>query len=94
MESMVEIVRDHSRRVKRWESGEMALRWSAAGMLAAQDPVPSCSGLSRAADPSRGAQARVAHRGGCHRDRLTRIISYRWKALTRLNSTTSGTSSS
>lgn len=36
MESMVEIIRDHSRRVKRWESGEMALRWSAAGMLAAQ----------------------------------------------------------
>ena len=30
------IIRDHSRRVKRWESGEMALRWSAAGMLAAQ----------------------------------------------------------
>jgi len=36
MESMIEIVRDHSRRVKRWESGEMALRWAAAGMLAAQ----------------------------------------------------------
>lgn len=36
MESMVEIVKDHSRRVKRWESGEMALRWAAAGMLAAQ----------------------------------------------------------
>jgi hypothetical protein len=30
-------VRDHSRRVKRWSSGEMALRWAAAGMLAAQD---------------------------------------------------------
>ena len=36
MESMVEIVKDHSQRVKHWESGEMALRWSAAGMLAAQ----------------------------------------------------------
>jgi putative transposase len=36
MESMVDIVKDHCRRVKRWESGEMALRWSAAGMLAAQ----------------------------------------------------------
>jgi putative transposase len=36
MESMVEIVKDHARRVKNWESGEMALRWSAAGMLAAQ----------------------------------------------------------
>ncbi len=36
VESMIEIVRDHSRRVKRWQHGEMALRWTAAGMLAAQ----------------------------------------------------------
>jgi putative transposase len=36
VESMTEIVRDHSRRVKRWSSGEMALRWAAAGMQAAQ----------------------------------------------------------
>lgn len=35
-ESMIEIIRDHSVRVKRWSSGEMALRWAAAGMLAAQ----------------------------------------------------------
>ncbi len=33
---MIEIVRDHARRVKRWSSGEMALRWAAAGMLAAE----------------------------------------------------------
>jgi transposase-like protein len=32
----IEIVRDHSRRVKRWQHGEMALRWTAAGMLAAE----------------------------------------------------------
>jgi putative transposase len=37
IESMIEIVRDHAGRVKRWSSGEMALRWAAAGMLAAQD---------------------------------------------------------
>jgi putative transposase len=36
VESMIEIVRDHARRVKNWSSGEMALRWAAAGMLAAQ----------------------------------------------------------
>jgi putative transposase len=36
IESMLEIVRDHSQRVKRWQHGEMALRWTAAGMLAAQ----------------------------------------------------------
>jgi hypothetical protein len=32
----VGIVKDHCHRVKRWESAEMALRWSAAAMLAAQ----------------------------------------------------------
>jgi transposase-like protein len=36
VESMIEIVRDHAGRVKRWSSGEMALRWTAAGMLAAE----------------------------------------------------------
>jgi putative transposase len=36
VESMIEIVRDHATRVKRWSSGEMTLRWAAAGMLAAE----------------------------------------------------------
>ena len=36
IESMIEIIRDHASRVKRWSSGEMALRWAAAGMLAAE----------------------------------------------------------
>ena len=36
IESMIEISRDHSRNVKRWESGQMALRWCAAGMLEAK----------------------------------------------------------
>ena len=35
-ESMVEIVRRTQRNVKRWSSGEMALRWTAAGMLEAE----------------------------------------------------------
>jgi putative transposase len=34
--SMIEIVRDHATRVKKWGSGAMALRWAAAGMLAAE----------------------------------------------------------
>jgi len=29
---MIEICRDHSRSVKRWESGTMALRWCATGL--------------------------------------------------------------
>jgi putative transposase len=35
MESMIEIVRDHARNVKRWQPGDMRLRWAAAGMLEA-----------------------------------------------------------
>ncbi len=35
-ESMIECVRRTSRNVKRWRSGEMALRWTAAGMLEAE----------------------------------------------------------
>jgi transposase-like protein len=32
IESMIEIVRKTQRNVKRWQSGDMALRWTAAGM--------------------------------------------------------------
>ena len=35
-ESMIEIVRRTQRNVKRWSSGEMRLRWTAAGMLEAE----------------------------------------------------------
>lgn len=45
VESMIEIVRDHSRRVKRWSSGEMALRWAAAGMVAAQSQFRRVKGF-------------------------------------------------
>jgi putative transposase len=33
IESMIEICREHSKNVKRWRDGQMALRWSAAGIL-------------------------------------------------------------
>ncbi len=33
---MIECVRRTSRNVKRWQSGEMALHWTAAGMLEAE----------------------------------------------------------
>jgi putative transposase len=36
-ESMIETVRRVARNVKRWQSGDMCLRWTAAGMLQAQD---------------------------------------------------------
>ncbi len=35
VESMIEIVRQHSKNVKRWQPGDMRLRWAAAGMLEA-----------------------------------------------------------
>ena len=35
-ESMIECVRRSTRNVKRWQSGEMCLRWTAAGMLQAE----------------------------------------------------------
>jgi len=35
-ESMIECVRRSSRNVKRWQSGDMALRWTAAGMIEAE----------------------------------------------------------
>jgi putative transposase len=35
IESMIEICREHSKNVKRWRDGQMALRWCAAGMIEA-----------------------------------------------------------
>ena len=35
-ESMIECVRRSARNVKRWQSGEMCLRWTAAGMFEAE----------------------------------------------------------
>jgi len=35
VESMISICRDHTRNVKRWRDGQMALRWCAAGMVQA-----------------------------------------------------------
>ena len=36
VESMIEIVRRTQRNVKRWQDGDMALRWTAAGLLEAE----------------------------------------------------------
>lgn len=47
IESMIEIVHDHARRVKRWKHGEMALRWTAAGMLAAESQFRRVRGFKQ-----------------------------------------------
>ena len=55
-ESMIEIIRRTQRNVKHWSSGEMGLRWTAAGMLEAEQQFRKVIG------PHRPRQAR-------HRDR-------------------------
>ena len=45
-ESMIEIVRRTSRNVKRWQSGDMCLRWTAAGMLEAEQQFRKIIGYS------------------------------------------------
>ncbi len=49
IESMIECVRRTARNVKRWQSGEMALRWSAAGMLEAESPFRRIIGYQQLA---------------------------------------------
>jgi len=44
IESMIEICRDHSTNVKRWNGGQMALRWCAAGMVEAKEQFRRVNG--------------------------------------------------
>jgi len=44
IESMIEICREHSKNVKRWRDGTMALRWCAAGMLEADHQLRRVNG--------------------------------------------------
>jgi len=44
VESMISISRDHSRNVKRWRDGQMALRWCAAGMIEASQQFRRVNG--------------------------------------------------
>ena len=57
-ESMIEIVRRTQRNVKRWSSGEMALRWTAAGMLEAETAVSEDHRLPRPRHPRRRDRTR------------------------------------
>jgi putative transposase len=44
VESTIEIVREHARNVKRWQPGDMRLRWAAAGMLADAEQIRRVKG--------------------------------------------------
>ncbi len=47
VESMIGIVRNRARNVKRWQPGDMRLRWAAAGMLAAAGQFRRIKGYSQ-----------------------------------------------
>jgi hypothetical protein len=66
VESTIEIVRDHSRRVKRWSSGEMALRWAAAGMLAAQAQFRRVKGYRQLPAVARALEQHVGYQPDTH----------------------------
>ena len=63
-ESMIETVRRTSRNVKRWQNGDMCLRWTAAGMLEAERQFRRIIGYPKlpAARPRRRARHRPSHR--------------------------------
>jgi putative transposase len=46
IESMIEIIRRSSRNVKRWQNGDMCLRWTAAGMLEAETQFRRVAGYT------------------------------------------------
>ena len=57
-ESMIETVRRTSRNVKRWQNGDMCLRWTAAGMLEAEHQFRKIIGHSARSPALRPACAR------------------------------------
>jgi len=64
VESMIEIVRDHAQRVKRWADGEMALRWAAAGMLAAENQFRRVKGYRQLPELGRALERATAEEPG------------------------------
>ena len=60
-ESMIECVRRTSRNVKRWQSGEMCLRWTAAGMLEAERQFRRIIGYRDLAKLCVAVESELAH---------------------------------
>ena len=63
---MIEIVRDHSRRVKHWTSGAMALRWAAAGMTAAESQFRRVKGFRQLPELARALERTVGYQPAEH----------------------------
>jgi putative transposase len=65
-ESMIECVRRSSRNVKRWQSGEMSLRWTAAGMLEAERQFRRIIGYNGLAKLALAVEAEIARPAATH----------------------------
>jgi len=62
IESMIEIIRRSSRNVKRWQNGDMCLRWTAAGMLEAETQFRKVIGYSHLAKLAHAVEHDLAAR--------------------------------
>jgi len=60
IESMIEFVRRTARNVKRWQSGDMCLRWTAAGMLEAERQFRKIIGVTHLAKLTLAVERDVA----------------------------------
>jgi len=60
IESMIEICREHSKNVKNWRDGQMALRWAAAGMIEAGKQFRRVNGHLHLASLRRALDEQVA----------------------------------
>jgi putative transposase len=60
IESMIEICREHAGNVKRWQDGQMALRWCAAGMVEAGKQFRRVNGFLHLPALRAALQAEVA----------------------------------
>jgi hypothetical protein len=71
IESMIEICRDHAANVKRWQDGQMVLRWVAAGMGEAAKQFRRVNGFLHLAALRAELERTVAdRRHRCHNRRL------------------------
>jgi putative transposase len=62
MESTINIVKVHARNVKRWQPGDMRLRWAAAGMLAAQAQYRRVQGFRQLPAVAKAISAEIQRR--------------------------------
>ncbi len=63
IESMIEICREHAGNVKRWQDGQMALRWCAAGMVEARKQFRRVNGYLHLEALRAALEAEVARTG-------------------------------